>query len=169
MISKLYVAKELDLQVSNLQRAGAKGAFAAQKYREILQYLRTGDEQNLQLVQSRTRHGEKRLRNCMKYRLGGGYRLITILLDTALYIPFAGSHDDAHLWIERHRNSGFFPLQSSYKEEDVTPLPTLESPTDEMTHLPEEDDLYEQGVLAEIDDTVLKSIFFGLFRGVHNG
>ena len=169
MISKLYIAKELDQQISDLQRAGAKGAFAAQKYLEVLQYLRTGDEQNLQLIQSRTRHGEKRLRNCMKYRLGGGYRLITILLDTALYIPFAGSHDDAHLWIERHRNSGFFPLQSSYKEEDVTSLPTLETPADVTTHLPEEDDLYEQAVLAKIDDTVLKTIFFGLSRGVQNG
>lgn len=168
MISRLYIAKELNQQLDKLRCAGERGAFAAQKYYEIVQHLRSGNEQNPQLIHSRTRNGENRLRNCIKYGLGGGYRLITLLIDTNLYIPFVGSHDDADLWIERHRLRGFVPLQSAYNEENVLPLAPEELQV-ASEHNPQEEDLYEKNLQLKVDDSVLKTVFFGLFRGAING
>ena len=49
-----------------------------------------------------TKYGEKRIRNCRKYDLGCGFRLITLQRRSTIYITVLGTHDDCQRWLEKN-------------------------------------------------------------------
>ena len=49
-----------------------------------------------------TKHGETRVRHCIKYDLGDGYRLITIHSKKVVAFCFAGTHQDCDGWLDSH-------------------------------------------------------------------
>ncbi len=55
----------------------------------------------------RTKHGESRIPDVEKYDLSDGHRLVVQLVDGQAKeraFLFVGSHDEAHRWLESHRN-----------------------------------------------------------------
>lgn len=50
-----------------------------------------------------TKHGETRIKKCVKYDLPGFCRLITIRDNGAVMFCFAGDHDDADIWLNKNR------------------------------------------------------------------
>ena len=51
-----------------------------------------------------TNHGETRIKHCVKYDLGQGYRLVTIKHKGIISLEYVGNHDDTDKWLDR--NSG---------------------------------------------------------------
>jgi hypothetical protein len=50
-----------------------------------------------------TNHGETRIDSCVKYDLGGAWRLVTRQADKTCTFLFVGNHDDTNRWIAGHK------------------------------------------------------------------
>lgn len=118
-----------------------------------------------ELYNKQTKNGEQRIRNCIKYDLGCGYRLVTIRLADRLFIPFIGDHDETDQWFERHKQDIFSPLDPLYHCERRTATEELSEPTPQTENQQEERlDLYEEQLQAKLDEAMLKAVFPGLYN-----
>lgn len=92
-------------RLTEIRKAGAVGALAARKAEKIVDNLIDGVGRGNAFVNfgKLTNHGELRVKNCRKYDLGGGYRLITVRRNSVLHITYFGTHDECDRWLERHR------------------------------------------------------------------
>src|SRR5262249_12315330 len=50
-----------------------------------------------------TNHGEGRIKNCVKYNLGDGWRLVTTQTDKTCTFLFVGDHEDTERWVNAHK------------------------------------------------------------------
>ena len=50
-----------------------------------------------------TNNGEKRIKNCVKYDLGDGWRLVTQQTANQCVFHFVGSHDETDKWLDGHK------------------------------------------------------------------
>lgn len=165
MISTLHIATSIERQLDNLQKSGKKGALAVRQYEQIIIQFQDGNFSSLPLKNKRTKHGELRLQNCIKYDLGCGYRLITIKKGADLYIPLLGHHDEVDLWLEKKRT---LPVEwevlqcncSTQQEDSSCSQPTMECQVTEHT---ETIDIYEDQLLEKVNESNLQEIFCGLF------
>lgn len=164
MIRLIMCACGIDRCLEEIRRSGKKGELAAAMYEQICARLRCRGPETAELISKRTKHGEWRIRNCIKYDLGSGYRLITVRIDERLYIPFVGTHDDADLWLEHHRNDGFHPDDANFRK---IPIVIKDAATTEcLTEKPADtlDDPYEKQLQEKLDDSLLKTVFRGLYQ-----
>jgi superfamily I DNA/RNA helicase len=86
-----------------LLKKGREGKAAIEKSRAAMAEAATDGKISLR----RTNHGETRFPNAEKYELVARYRLVVQLLDPAQKhraFLFAGDHDDADAWLERHKD-----------------------------------------------------------------
>ena len=58
-----------------------------------------------------TNHGESRIKSCVKYDLGQGFRLVTVKRDRIIWMLYVGDHEDTDKWITR--NSGWTPVRAN--------------------------------------------------------
>jgi hypothetical protein len=58
-----------------------------------------------------TKHGEPRIKNCFKYDLAGGHRLITVQFRDTAFLIFVGTHGEADRWLDNNR--GLEPIINS--------------------------------------------------------
>ncbi len=164
MLRCIHHSLALAKQLSGLRRAGKKAELAADKAEAIVLDIRQYGCQCETVLSKRTRKGEQRLKNCVKYDLGSGYRLVTIRNDCHLFVVFVGSHDDTDQWIEHHRYDSFEPDALLYRceecvvAEDAPAGDCLESPSAKAL----EDD-YEEVLSAKLEESHLKAVFQGLF------
>jgi len=147
-------------QIESLRKAGTTGVLLAGKAEAIICRLKSGEAwQADRKVAPRTAHGEKRIRKCVKYDLGWGFRLITLLRKDILYICYLGPHDECARWladnsrikeIDFGRNALYQVAPQKLKEEVVNPKEPSEVG----------DDLDKR--LQELPDQTLRRIFCGL-------
>lgn len=164
MIRSIHIARGLDRLVAELRRSGRKGELAVMQFEMIIGLLKIRGPEAAELVSKRTRHGEWRIRDCIKYDLGSGFRLITIRIEDRLYIPFFGDHDEADLWLDRHRNGGFLPLAAVFREETVA-IPVAAVTGSTARDKPADgEDPYEEQLQAKLDESLLKTVFQGLYQ-----
>lgn len=171
MLQFLHISRFLDKQLSTLRKTGRKAESAAAKCEGILADIKRYGCQAEVVAGKRTRHGEQRIKNCVKYDLGGGYRLITIRVDGHLLVPFAGTHDEADQWIEHHRYDDFVPDEVSFRREKIGhPAPPDRKEAQRQIGRDHNDtdacdacDAYEEALLGRLDETRLKAVFQGLF------
>ena len=164
MIRLIMCARGIDRCLTEIRRSGKKGELAVGMYEQIIAQLGCRGPETVELISKRTKHGEWRIKNCIKYDLGSGYRLITVCIDERLYIPFIGTHDDADLWLERHRNDGFHPDDSNYRTRKIVIEESAD--TDDAAEKPVGgiEDLYEKQLQEKLDDSLLKTVFRGLYQ-----
>lgn len=147
-------------------KSDKKGILAAKKAEAIIDEVRhNGGDIPLKVVLKRTKHGERRIQNCEKYDLGGGYRLITLLDGTCLYIAFVGIHDEVDLWFKKQRDMDF--SRGLTHAEMVPPKERGAENSQEEAPLPKtnpEEDMYESELLNRVDDATLRSVFSGFYR-----
>lgn len=170
MITSILIARALDRQVEVLLRSGRKGERAVENYRTVYDHLRRHCCRIAEIYAKRTKKGELRVKNCIKYHLGHGYRLITIRIEDRLYLPFIGTHDEVDQWLEGRRREGFEPLHSAYRQEWLRPEhqdTEVVKPYGREESL--DDDLYERQLAERIDDALLKHIFTGLYQRQSDG
>lgn len=164
MVRYIHYSWSLPKQLEGLRKAGKKAELAAGKCETILNDISKYGCQRETVLCQRTRKGELRIKNCVKYDLGGGYRLVTIRVDCHLFITFVGSHDDTDQWIEHHRYDTFVPRKLLYRcEERVAQSDIVEISDSEPQMIDDMNDEYEDQLSARLDEAQLKSVFQGLF------
>lgn len=99
----IHIDPRLSHHIEVLRRAGKKGQLAADHAETVIAAMKRGGPGAARQL-PRTHRGELRLDCCIKYDLGGGYRLLTVKQGRERFILFAGSHDDCHRWLENNRD-----------------------------------------------------------------
>jgi hypothetical protein len=154
----IYRQPRFDKCLENLRRSGGKAALAARRAGEIIESLQRKPDAVSQLRNRLTKHGELRIDRCIKYDLGGAYRLVGVRRGRNLVFTFVGTHDDCDRWIENNR--GHLPPI----EPDAAPPPpeakTDASPEETLEPLADYDTL----LMERIDEKVLRKIFRGICR-----
>ena len=157
----MLIARTLDKKLKNLRRTGKKGEVAANQCESLLRQIRRDGLLVEDVYRKRTKNGEYRISNCIKYNLGNGYRLVTIKDGQNLFVPFVGGHDETDLWLEHHRYDKYHTDDPAYLDQDISHdcPPKTEEP-EKLTI----SNSYEEQLLARMDETLLKRVFPGLFN-----
>ena len=79
-------------------RFGGMHSRAANKAAEIEVKLRTG----LDVRSMTTDHGESRIKNCVKFDLGNGFRLVTVQQGDIVVLLHIGDHDSTDRWLSKN-------------------------------------------------------------------
>lgn len=159
----LFVSSEVESSIAALKKAGKQGKTLVQKATGIIDSLASGERWNhMDTVESYTKNGEKRIKNCRKYDLGSGYRLITLQRGKTLFIPLLGSHDECQRWLGNNSRLKTF---HAGKGKTIRIENRSSSPTNfidvENRDMAEEDD----GFLQNLTEKELRSVFKGLVEG----
>lgn len=160
----LHIAHSLDRQLRKLSASCKKSEYAVHKCEQLLQDIRDFGVHHEKISSKRTKKGEARIRNCVKYDMGAGFRLVTVMNDNHLFVTFLGSHDDTDQWFVRHKADDFIPENPYYGCEEIS----VEEGGDGTelrgdSHLDEVDD-YEKQLEERLDESILLSVFQGLNR-----
>jgi len=136
----------------------------AQKTTRIIESLRSGAvRHHMDALGSYTKYGEKRLKNCRKYDLGCGYRLITLQRGGKVFITFLGTHDECQRWLEN--NSRLKEVVAGkgmlFQISDKNSLPA--NITSTFSAPPAKD--AEDEALLKLSDRELRRVFCGLVEG----
>jgi len=162
VIQNFYQTRNLDRQLDRLRTSGKQGVMAAGRVEQIItMLLRYSGAETEELRSKRTKYGELRLKNCRKYDLGSGYRLITMIMESKLFLLCVGTHDECDRWLNNKRGKSLqlepenfvFVLENG----EVEPQQLLEDSWPE-----EESDEYEEHLLARLSDADLRYIFSGI-------
>ncbi len=160
MIQMVYLDPRFEKQMRLLRRAGKKASLAAGQADAIIDQLRAG-RSTIAQAGTITRHGELRIKGCIKYDLGGGYRLVTLKRDQGLFILYIGTHDDCNRWIENNRDLPIEMIQQrSQMVSAVSPCNDRKCSDPQPFDL----DLDDGDFTEELDDRHLRIIFSGLVQ-----
>lgn len=155
MISHIYYLQKLQKRFEELERTCIQGRKAVGQAKNLIDEMKQGAE--FRAHSKQTKHGELRIKNCKKFDLGSGYRLVTVQQGSRMYLLYAGSHDDCHQWIENHR--GYLPGPVSSEDVFVVPRP----PKVSVPKRAETNDCdYEDLLMQKVDDRMLRWVFRGL-------
>jgi hypothetical protein len=158
----IHREKRFDKELELLKTQGDKARVAVKRAEEIISKLTEKGWTDLKQVAKLTGHGEHRVDGCFKYDIGGGFRMICFKRGENLYFSYVGTHDDCHRWLNRNRK-----LHNLVgKREAITTI--VEKSAWEQTHeaeAPVEESDYDDRLMSQINDQILRRIFNGLIRG----
>jgi hypothetical protein len=160
MIRYLLLDNILTRQLKRLHQAGGKAKVAAQHAEAIIQQWLSGEVTRPRQLTRSTRYGEARIKNCLKYDLVEGYRLLAVMDEDRLMFLFVGSHDECDQWI-CHNSGRWSGLKKRRNEILPVQHTTMEAAAAEAEHQEEEAEDY---LLREIDERDLRIIFSGICR-----
>ena len=159
MILRIHRVAILNKQLAALRRAGGQAAVAADHAEAIIDRLITHGMRGLGGTGRFTRYGDARIKNCIKYDLVDGYRLVGVKKEYELILLYVGSHDDCDLWV-RH-NTGIEPVMNKRRSQ-VLPVQGPVCEASSVLEIPEPEPDYDEELLKRIDDKDLRKIFRGL-------
>ncbi len=160
IIPVIHRNSRFNRSLRSLKRAGGTAARAADCAEAIIKRLSSLDG-SLARMGKLTRNGEARIKNCIKFDLGGGYRLLCLKTSKYFLLLFAGTHDDCDRWIVNNRES------LRVMEDSIKKIPLKPKPAGKIDTLPEERETahdYEDILLEKISERDLRWIFSGLCR-----
>lgn len=165
LIRYLLCSRTFDKQLKAMRRSGRKGEWAAMQCEVLLDNIRGRGILADEVYCKRTKNGEYRISNCVKYDLGNGYRLVTVRNGSYLFIPFAGTHDETDQWLDRRKHYEFRSGNPAYRKETISAKgyhgnscrPKNEDKNEEL------DDPYEEQIMTRVDEDMLRQIFMGLY------
>ena len=165
MLRYIHLSQRFSKQLSLLEKADRKANLAAAQAESIIElYLSLGEEPYV-VRNKRTKHGESRLRNCLKYDLGGGYRLIAVRDGIHLFFVCVGSHDDIDLWLERNRGYSISveSQKEFFKTIEIDEQESGDVDTAESCREYESDDSYEEDLISRLDEKAMRRLFGGFY------
>jgi len=99
----IHIGAKVQSRLNSLKKSGKTGMALAQKATRVIEGLAFAfTRRRLNTVGSLTKYGEKRIKKCRKYDLGGGFRLITLQRGVRVFILFLGTHDECQRWLDNH-------------------------------------------------------------------
>lgn len=167
MIERLHRSSILDKLLGALQKSGQKGEMAVSQCLWLIEQIRNGQIMNDDVFCKRTKKGEYRVTNCVKYDLGNGYRLVTIRNGKDLYVPFIGGHDETDKWLDRRKHDKYIPNDPNYHTETILSLQGQKLDNSIADVASVEDDIYEKNLQQRLDETTLRQIFSGFYKKQH--
>ncbi|MFH1218210.1 MAG: hypothetical protein V1706_17080 [Pseudomonadota bacterium] len=160
---RIYRTPLFNKQLGQLDKSDKKGNLAAARAEEIILHLAVHGLVSPELKNKLTKHGELRMRNCLKYDLGSGYRLIGLKKESGFYLLYVGNHDECDRWLNNKRGSrievetaDFVFARPLTEADDVEPLAEND--------IASEADAYEQQLAAQLDEKTLRYVFRGICR-----
>lgn len=164
MIRYVHSNPRFERMLDAMRSSEKMAVSAAKKAESIINNIIKNGDSRLSVLGKFTRHGEFRIKNCIKYDIGKGYRMVCVKDGEDLFLLFVGSHDDASAWVENNRH--FTPDPSRRN------LITFEVCQDqgpmEAFDLADEPD-YEDLLLSRITDKDLQTVFRGLLNSPSPG
>jgi hypothetical protein len=158
----IYVSKKVETCIEALQKNGKAGLSLANKAKCIIESLTSGTAQHhIDAIGSFTKYGEKRIKNCRKYDLGCGYRLITLQRGDTVFIPFLGTHDHCQRWLEHNSRLKDFNAGAGKAIRIVK-----KKPAKKISRMCEETDNMANGhnFFKHLTDKDLRRVFSGLVQ-----
>ncbi|MCK5313322.1 MAG: type II toxin-antitoxin system RelE/ParE family toxin [Desulfobacteraceae bacterium] len=117
----------------------------------LLEFRRS--RKNFKSMGTLTRSWEMRLKDCIKYSLGNGYRLVLAVKKDSLFVLCIGSHDQCDKWLERNRGVEEFNF---VRQEKVL----ISRGKIENSWIGSDD--IEPDMFGHIEDVTLRRIFSGI-------
>jgi hypothetical protein len=158
----VYRTPLFEKQLKALGKTDKKGSLAEERAGEIIRYLSVHGWQCLAMKNKLTKRGELRVRKCLKYDLGSGYRMISLKKDSELFLLYVGTHDECDRWLNKKRGNKLQVEPESFvfvvQNGDAQPAQLPDTPAEE------EIDEYEEQLSANLSDTVLRHIFQGIWQ-----
>ena len=162
MIS-IFVSKKVEARIRALRKTGKTGINLADKARKVINSLASGITQHSSdVIGTTTKYGEKRIKNCHKYDLGCGYRLVTVQRGETLFIPFLGTHDSCQRWLENNSRIKNFAAGSGMNISILDRNQTEKSFKESASENKNTDD----DSVIYLTDEDLRFVFSGLVRGM---
>ena len=162
MIEKIHVDPKLEKCLTILRKGSSRACLAADRTESIITELRLGKIPPGDIC-AYTRNGEGRIKGCRKYDLGAGYRLVTLKQENALYLLFAGTHDECSRWIENYRDN--LSLEMIAERSDTIRRCTPGKKRLQANNSPPPENDPEDDWLPELSDKELRAVFCGLVEG----
>lgn len=160
--SLLFRSPQLDKQLLALSQANNRAAGAARCAEWIIHdFLETGG--GIAVARKLTHHGELRIKKCLKFDLGGGYRLIAQKREQGICFLYAGHHDACDRWLERRRLVDFSLKRDMLGNIELRSEIEDEAVVEEMPDDGSEE--YEKQLLELLDEKVLRAVFSGICGG----
>lgn len=160
MIRYVHSNSKFEKMLNALRTSEKMAVSASKKADEIIDnILQYGMDTPLTEMGKLTRHGEVRIKNCIKFDIGKGYRMVCVKDDDRLYLLFVGGHDACSAWVENNRNYVPDPDRNNIITRHVANN-DQDSPHP-MDTLPMEPD-YEDLLMEKITERDLKIVFSGL-------
>ncbi|ACN13920.1 hypothetical protein HRM2_08070 [Desulforapulum autotrophicum HRM2] len=162
MIDYIHINSKILKLLDEANELENVNAFAAKKADAIINALLMG----VKPVRAGklTRNGDARIKRCLKYDLGQGFRLVCVKDGRDFYVLFTGSHDSCDTWMDKHRNlklSGIMDVMESLKvrpQKDSLSETAYCTKTDDKDDYDDYDDFFER----QIPQKVLRTVFQGL-------
>jgi len=154
-----YRSKLFDRQIKALHRADKKGVSAAERAEKLICDISHGAISEAELLTKKTKNGELRLNNCLKFDLGSGYRLICLREKVGLCFVFVGTHDACDRWLDKRRATSL-----SLEPEQMNPVEnhhTQSVKPDLPNELLDAEKEYEQYIASKLDEETLNHLFSG--------
>ncbi len=155
------VSARVERRIKSLEQSDKAGKIIAKKAVSIIENIKSGAiTDHLEQKGMFTKYGEKRIKYCRKYDFGCGYRLITLQKGSTILVPFLGTHDECHRWLEtnnksKHIAAGNGTLVSvPYERQEEEDIPCDEIPELCMDETP-----------LDINEQDLRIVFRGLIEG----
>lgn len=159
MLKYVHSNPKFEKRLNALKQSEKMAVSAARKAEDIINTIIQNGETPLSMSGKLTRHGEWRIRNCIKFDIGKGYRLVCVKEKEHLYLLYAGTHDDCSAWIENNRNYSPDPE----KKNSIIHRVCITGNSDHDPSCPSENDPdYEDLLMQRITDKELQHIFKGL-------
>lgn len=160
----IHLSCSLERQLVKTSDSYKNADLSILKCRQLLSDIREYGVHHNKVVSKRTKKGEQRIKNCVKYDMGGGYRLVTVLCGNHLFIAYLGSHDGTDLWFDRHKEDDFTKESPNYKLKWIHTCEDKNRLQGSIGTELVESDAYEAQLERKLDETILCSIFQGLHR-----
>ncbi|OGQ96281.1 MAG: hypothetical protein A2521_12215 [Deltaproteobacteria bacterium RIFOXYD12_FULL_57_12] len=154
-----------DKMLCDLRKAGGNAKLAARNADVIIQRFGKIGWTEAKAVGKQTKHGEARIKGCMKFNLGNGYRLISLRQDTRLVLLYIGTHDECDLWLEKNRGFERVYKENARHPVNMSILTEAADPQISEDPISGHGDEYEEALFRNIDDSLLRRIFSGLCVG----
>lgn len=161
----LHKGPHFDRCLEGLRKQGGVASQAAKKADEIIRAFAAGPASRTPEIGKVTVNGEYRIKNCAKYDLGSGYRLVFIKEGRHVALLYVGTHDDCFRWIERNKGLKYVMDETAEavciandagRSDDGFP----EDVVQERRFVEE----YESELMERIDEAVLHGAFAGWFK-----
>jgi|WetSurMetagenome_2_1015567.scaffolds.fasta_scaffold06275_7 hypothetical protein len=147
-------------RISGLRLAGGIGRLLAEKAEALIARLKSGHSGITSgMADQRTPKGEKRIRKCVKYDLGWGHRIVTLLRGETLFVCCLGSHDECDRWLEKNSRVKTFEMPNGTVHRVSIQRPDVQVDGSEPSQGPI-DDLEQR--LMSLSDRQIRNIFCGL-------
>lgn len=117
--------------LNRLRLSGGIASDAAKDAARIIGNITTMPAGSAERYGRLTKNGESRIKNCFKYDLSGGYRLVTVQIRDTAFLLFVGTHAEAERWLDTNRglepvinNSGKITIIEGQNFNPKLPLPS---------------------------------------------